>query len=138
MKASVVLHSRLRDRRLFATFTIAATLVALLVVSTIGDGPLGPGSQAFSFRPFSPGSAALQSPGPFPAASLQINYTGFGTRTFTYSITYNGSTTLGAGDGGANSGAPFTDYVYSPTPALLTARVYYHGTLVFSQNLTLA
>lgn len=134
----MVLHSRLRDRRLVAAVTVSLTLAALLVVSTTGNGPLGPGSESFSFRAFSPSLAALESAGPLPEASLQINYTGFGTRVFTYSITYNGSTVLGKGDGGANSGAPFTDYVYSPTPAVLTAKVYYQGALVFSQNLTLA
>ena len=114
---------------------LALAVVVLVVAATSLPGLQG-GKESFGFRVYWPAPAAYSQDSPAPNAYLQINYTGPGSRTYTYSIS-DGSSVLARQTVNVTSLSPFSAYVTSPVPAVLQAQVYEGGRLVYRQSLTL-
>lgn len=126
------ISKRALRRRILPGAALLIVVVAILAsYETSVSGP----DQAFGFGVYWPAPNGYVSSNP-PNVYLGINYTGSGTRNYTYVITV-GSNVLTRGEVPIGHSSPFRVLVYAPVPSELRAEVFVHGSLVYKQNLTI-
>ena len=145
MSPSARLTRARRTRRLVPLVVVAAT--ACLVFVGLAFSPTFSNSQNFAFGAYWPSPSAYYPGSTPPNVYLQINYTGTGSGSYTYSITYysaSGHVTATSGSVLVSSLSPFTAYVTIPTSqsgtVVVTANVYAAGAnqnLVYSKSISL-